>query len=121
MDDPVAVGGLADVALVHRHRRAPGTELAGELVGRLSVAAVPGGDMYPGAGQCCGDGGADAARAARHDRYSLTVRVVGHDDTPISLGLSARTVILGEGSCDPALHCVGEIGPQPGGWDDGVD
>jgi hypothetical protein len=67
------VSGLADVALVHRHRRARGTELAGELVGRLGVAAVPRGDVHPGAGQCRGDGGADAARAACHDRYSLTV------------------------------------------------
>ncbi len=43
------------------------------LGGRLGVAAVPRGDVHPGAGQCCGDSGADSARAARHDRYSLTV------------------------------------------------
>lgn len=47
VDDPVAVGGLADVALVHRHRPAPGAELAGELVGAWELLLYPAATCTP--------------------------------------------------------------------------
>src|SRR6201999_1814475 len=89
----------ADVALVDRHGRAFGAELARQLVGGAAVGAVARGHVDALPRERGGDRGADAARAAGDDRDALLGAVVGrcgHEFASLSwvgrgLRLSRRT------------------------------